>query len=114
MDEPIIWRLGEADAAAAGTVLGRAFLDAPLYVYALPDPEERARLCPSLFAAALHVTRHFGAAWAIGSEHRAMAGVAYCVEYPRGEVTPELAERWGLAAATAALGPAHGRLAAAA
>jgi GNAT superfamily N-acetyltransferase len=112
--EHAIWQLGEADAAAAGAVLGRAFLDAPLYAYALPDPAERARLCPPLFAASLHVARHFGAAWAIGTAPGAIAGVAYCVEHPRGEVTPEQAERWGLAAAAAAWGPAHGRLAAAA
>jgi GNAT superfamily N-acetyltransferase len=114
MDEGVIWRLGEADAAAAGAVLGRAFMDAPLYTYALPDPAGRARLCPSLFAATFHVARRFGAAWAVGTEPGAIAGVAYCIEYPRGEVTPQQAERWGLAAAAAAWGPALGRLRAAA
>ena len=113
VDEYAIWQLGEADAPAAGAVLGRAFMDAPLYAYALPDPAERARLCPPLFAAALHVARHFGAAWAIGTEAGAIAGVAYCIEYPRGEVTSEQAEGWGLAAAVAAWGPSHERLRAA-
>jgi GNAT superfamily N-acetyltransferase len=110
VDDCAIWRLSEADAPAAGAVLGRAFMDAPPYVYALPDPAERARLCPPFFAAALHVAHHFGAAWAIGTEPGSIAGVAYCIVYPRGEITPEQAERWGLAAAVAAWGPSYERL----
>jgi ribosomal protein S18 acetylase RimI-like enzyme len=45
-----IVRLTEPQIPAAGATLARAFHDDPLIVYAIPDPAERARLLPSVYA----------------------------------------------------------------
>jgi hypothetical protein len=43
--EPVRLQPSQLDEAAA--MLGRAFLDDPPLVYAIPDPDERARLLPT-------------------------------------------------------------------
>jgi GNAT superfamily N-acetyltransferase len=114
MAEPQIWQLDERDAEAAGAVLSRAFLeDDPLFRYAVPDREERAHLCPPLFATYVRYACHFGEAWGIGPERDRLAGVLYWVELPHEEVTPALVEQWGLNEAIAMWGAAHDRLEAA-
>jgi GNAT superfamily N-acetyltransferase len=45
-----IVRLLESQIPAAAETLARAFLDDPLMVYAIPDPAERARLLPAVYA----------------------------------------------------------------
>ncbi len=43
-------RLGDAQIPAAAATLARAFHDDPLMLYAIPDPAERARLLPEVYA----------------------------------------------------------------
>jgi len=45
-----IVRLDDARIGGAGAVLARAFHDDPLMTYAIPDPAERARLLPDVYA----------------------------------------------------------------
>jgi hypothetical protein len=51
VEPPHVWQLTEADAAAAGAVLARAFLDEPVFVAAVPNPDVLARFLPGHFAA---------------------------------------------------------------
>jgi GNAT superfamily N-acetyltransferase len=45
-----IVRLADSQIPAAATTLARAFHDDPLMTYAIPDPAERARLLPDVYA----------------------------------------------------------------
>jgi GNAT superfamily N-acetyltransferase len=45
-----IVRLDDSQIPAAAEMLARAFNDDPLMVYAIPDPQERARLLPAMYA----------------------------------------------------------------
>jgi GNAT superfamily N-acetyltransferase len=89
------WRLTEADAEEAGALLARAFVDEPIFVAALPDRAERARLCPPLFALNVRYARRFGEAWAAGAEPGAMRGGLCWVAMPEAAMTPELAQELG-------------------
>jgi hypothetical protein len=54
-------------------------------------------LCPSLFATNVHLACALGEAWAVGPSPGDMAGVAYWLWMPEGEVT--LSKRRSLATA---------------
>ena len=49
MDAKIV-RLDESQVPAAAQMLARAFHDDPLMRYTIPDPDERARLLPAMYA----------------------------------------------------------------
>jgi GNAT superfamily N-acetyltransferase len=101
-----IWRLREDEAAMAGAVLGRAFVDEPIFVASLPGRHDRERLCPPLFTANVRHACRFGEAWAIGPRDGELVGVAYWVQRPEPELSAAEAaelgyavidERWGWA-----------------
>jgi ribosomal protein S18 acetylase RimI-like enzyme len=49
-----IVRLDKSQITAAGAMLARAFHDDPLMIYAVPDPADRARLLPDVYARMIH------------------------------------------------------------
>jgi GNAT superfamily N-acetyltransferase len=63
-----IVRLADSQLAAAGETFARAFHDDPLMVYTIPDPAERRRLLPDVYARMIR----FGA---LAGEVHATAGV---------------------------------------
>jgi GNAT superfamily N-acetyltransferase len=112
MAQPLLWRLTEADAAAAGAVLARAFLDEPIFLAALPDPAALARFLPRHFAANIRYGCRFGEAWAVGTAPGTMAGAAFWIAIPHLPLTPELAAAIGYAGEEAdpVWGPALARM----
>ncbi len=109
-EPPHVWRLTEADAEAAGAVLARAFLDEPVFVAALPDPEVLARFLPTHFAADIRYGCRFGESWAVGTEPGVIAGAVYWVAVPGSTLTPQLATDLGFEEADPIWGPALARV----
>jgi GNAT superfamily N-acetyltransferase len=83
-------RLTSGDADAAAALLARAFADAPIFVYVLPDPAPRAAFCLDLFAFAVRYACRIGEAWAIGTDAGEMAGAAHWFAMPEPAWTVEL------------------------
>jgi GNAT superfamily N-acetyltransferase len=106
MTEYAIWRLTAADAEPAGHLLTRAFIDEPLFVAALPDCGQRARLCPPLFTANIRYAVHYGEAWAAGTTRGEMLGVLYWLAMPEATLTPEVSRSFGFEVITADWGGA--------
>lgn len=86
-------RLREGDVERAGEVLARAFVQDPLAVYMLPDPEARRRLLPWHFATVVRYGVLFGEAYTSADGLRGAA-----VWLPPGEtaMTPERTEAAGM------------------
>jgi GNAT superfamily N-acetyltransferase len=55
-----VLRLAREQIPPASEVLARAFHDDPLTAFMIPDPDERARLLPALYAAAAALAERFG------------------------------------------------------
>ena len=90
--EPV--RLAEAQVAASGAVLARAFADDPLFTYSLADPVERERLMPPFLAAWTRYGLLFGVV-----DVTARPVEASAIWLPPDAVTPERRERAGVTAA---------------
>lgn len=99
-----IWRVGEADAGAAAAVLARAFFDEPVFVAAVHDPADRARLCLPLFTAGVRHACRYGEVLAVGEPGGPPLGVVYWVVRPEPALTADaladlgytaLAAEWG-------------------
>ena len=95
MAVPVVWRLSAEHSAAAGAVLGRAFMDEPILVAGFPDPVLRERYCPLRWAAGIRYACRFGEAWAVGSEPGDIGGATFWVYEPAPESTPELRAELG-------------------
>jgi GNAT superfamily N-acetyltransferase len=98
MAEHRLWRLTEPDAEEVGRLLARAFVDEPIFVAALPDRADRARLCPPLFAANVRHAYRFGEVLAVGATLGKPLGVAYWVPRPEPDLTPQVAAELGFTA----------------
>lgn len=101
-----IWRLTEAEAGSAGDLLGRAFLDEPVFIAAVPDRAQRVRLCPPLFAANVRHACRCGEALAIGRKSGEPLGIAYWTPKPEPTMPPEATADNGYGALIAEWGPA--------
>jgi GNAT superfamily N-acetyltransferase len=64
-----IVRLAESQIPAAAAILARAFHDDPLMIYTIPEPAERARLLPEVYARIIR----FG--WLAGEVHTTAGAV---------------------------------------
>lgn len=101
-------RVEEARLPEVGGVLGRAFLDDPMYVYVLPDATHRARVLPAYCAAAAGYGHRFGEVYTTAGP---VMGAAIWLPPGRGELTPERLAAAGFPAATGQFGAeARGRL----
>jgi len=76
-----VTRMAAPQIAEAGPVLGRAFFDDPITVFALPDPEKRARVLPWFFERAARYAYRWGEAYTTGDN---VAGTALWL--PPGDV----------------------------
>jgi len=95
---------------SAGAAIARAFQDQPILRYTLPDPTERARRAPALFAQGLRYARLVGAAFA---PVESPTGAAFGWPIPTADPTPEQAAAAGLEPLADLLGEAaYGRFAA--
>jgi ribosomal protein S18 acetylase RimI-like enzyme len=94
---------------AAGAAIARAFQDQPILQYTLPDPTERTRRAPALFAQGLRLARLVGAAFA---PVKHPTGAAFGWPIPADDPTPEQAAAAGLEPLPDLLGEAtYGRFA---
>lgn len=104
MDDDLVREPQEGEIATAGTVLGKAFQDQPIFRAVVPSRAERLTLCTALFTANLRHARQFGGVWVTGSEQDAVNGVIYWVEKPEPILSDDdlkafgygpVFERWG-------------------
>ncbi|MFM9105823.1 MAG: GNAT family N-acetyltransferase, partial [Chloroflexota bacterium] len=105
-----IRRLEDADAVAAGSLLARAFVDAPVFAAALPAREARARLCPDLFVFNVRHACRFGEAWALQDPDGILLAIAYTVDRPEPRLTREEAAALGFPALARGWAPVLDRL----
>lgn len=87
-----IVRLAESQMPAAASILARAFHNDPLMRYAIPDPDERARLLPAMYATMLRFGMLAGEVYATAD---ALAGVAIWLP-PNAKWTRENIEASGM------------------
>jgi ribosomal protein S18 acetylase RimI-like enzyme len=91
MTNVAVTRLAEADIAAAGDTLARAFHDDPIQTYVFPDAEERARLAPAQFSMLVREGHLFGEVFATAGT----TGVSAWMP-PENVTTPEQAAKSGM------------------
>jgi GNAT superfamily N-acetyltransferase len=102
--------LADGAVEAAGAAIARAFQDEPIMQYTLPDPTERARRAPALFAQGLRYAQLVGAAFAPAESP---IGAVFGWPIPTDDPTPEQAAAAGLEPLPDLLGEAaYGRFAA--
>ncbi len=89
-----IVRLPESQISAAAATLARAFHDDPLMVYTIPDPAERARMLPGVYAPMIRFGFLAGEVYATASAN-ALEGVALWLP-PNAKWTRENIEASGM------------------
>jgi ribosomal protein S18 acetylase RimI-like enzyme len=95
-----ITALKEKDIKTASRSLARAFMDDPLQCYVFPDATERSEKSPAHFEALLKYGHKFGEVYATPN----LEGAVVWLRPGETDVTPEKAERGGLAEIPALLG----------
>ena len=100
-----IFQLEEADTVRAGAILARSFLDEPVFIATIDDPDDRLDCCQALFTANLRHALVYGEAWAIGTDSHTMLGVAYWTPKPETALTPEEQDAFGFTAVFERWGP---------
>ena len=90
MSAPYVWQLSPDESTAAGVVLAAAFMDEPLLLATFPDLDRREAYFQQRFAAVTRLACQVGEAWAVGSTHGEVAGVALWFREPSLPPTPEL------------------------
>lgn len=103
-------KLETAEAARAGAVLGRALLDEPALVAAMPEDAERSRFCPRLFTVNLRHACLHGEALAVGDGDGKIAAAAYWIRRPDPAMSARDAARIGATALTEEWGAVLARL----